>query len=207
MSHYFTTDQTAHDYREIEYTFKNTVYNFKTDRGVFSKDQLDYGTRVLISGVVSDNEAGDASLIDMGAGYGPIGIILGKALDVRPVMIEVNEDAVSLLHDNIVKNDIKAEILSREEYDESDIKTKLYVTNPPFRTGKDVVTDIIEDGFNRLETAGKFYMVVQKKQGMKSYKKSIERLFGNVEILLKEKGYYVLKGIKRHEDAAQNINW
>ena len=68
MSHYFTTDQTAHDYREIDYTFKNTVYNFKTDRGVFSKDQLDYGTRVLISGVVSDNEAGDASLIDMGAG-------------------------------------------------------------------------------------------------------------------------------------------
>ena len=206
MSHYFTTDQTAHDYREIDYTFKNTVYNFKTDRGVFSKDQLDYGTRALMLGVFSDNEEGAASLIDMGAGYGPIGIILGKALNARPVMVEVNGDAVSLLHDNIAKNDISAEILTREAYDKSDVKTELYVTNPPFRAGKDVVSDIIKDGFNRLETAGKFYMVVQKKQGMKSYKKLIEQLFGNVEVLLKDKGYYVLKGIKRHEDTCQNTN-
>ena len=206
MSHYFTTDETAHDYREIEYTFKNTVYNFKTDRGVFSKDQIDYGTRVLIHGVFSDNEQGGASLIDMGAGYGPVGIILGKVLNVQPVMVEVNEDAISLLNDNIAKNQISAKVLSREDYDGTDAGAELYVTNPPFRAGKDVVTDIIEDGFNRLETAGKFYMVVQKKQGMKSYKKLIEQLFGNVEVLLKEKGYYVLKGIKRHEDAGQNTN-
>lgn len=117
MSHYFTTDQSAHDYKEIDYTFENSVYKFKTDRGVFSKDQLDYGTRVLIRGVFSDNGEGSASLIDMGAGYGPIGIILGKVLNARPVMVEVNGDALSLLHDNAAKNDIDAEILSREAYD------------------------------------------------------------------------------------------
>lgn len=206
MSHYFTTDQTAHDYREIDYTFKSTVFKFKTDRGVFSKDQLDYGTRVLISGIFSDNEVGVASLIDMGAGYGPIGIILGKALNVQPVMVEVNEDAVGLLHENIAENDVSAEILLRKDYDESDVKAELYVTNPPFRAGKDVVSDIIKDGFNRLDSAGRFYMVVQKKQGMKSYKKMIEQLFGNVEVLLKDKGYYVLKAIKRHEDDGRNTN-
>lgn len=206
MSHYFTTDQTAHDYREMDYTFENSVYKFKTDRGVFSREQLDYGTRVLIRGVFSDNEEGAASLIDMGAGYGPIGIILGEALNARPVMVEVNEDALSLLHDNIAKNNVSATILSREAYDQSEAGAELYVTNPPFRAGKDVVMDIIKDGFSRLETAGKFYMVVQKKQGMKSYKSSIEQLFGNVEVLLKDKGYYVLKGVKRHEDAGQNTN-
>lgn len=206
MSHYFTTDQTPHDYREIDYTFENNVYKFKTDRGVFSKEQLDYGTRVLMHGVFSDNEEGAASLIDMGAGYGPVGIILGRALNARPVMVEVNEDALSLLHDNIRKNGVSGTILSREAYDQSDAKSKLYVTNPPFRAGKDVVSDIIKDGFSRLEPAGKFYMVVQKKQGMKSYKSLIEQLFGNVEVLLKDKGYYVLKGIKRHEGTGQNTN-
>ncbi|SDK58422.1 class I SAM-dependent methyltransferase [Lacicoccus qingdaonensis] len=206
MSHYFTTDQSAHDYKEIDYTFENSVYKFKTDRGVFSKDQLDYGTRVLIRGVFSDNGGGSASLIDMGAGYGPIGIILGKVLNARPVMVEVNGDALSLLHDNAAKNDIDAEILSREAYDGSDVKAELYVTNPPFRAGKDVVMGIIKDGFSRLVPAGRFYMVVQKKQGMKSYKDSIEQLFGNVEVLLKDKGYYVLKGIKRHEGTGQNTN-
>lgn len=206
MSHYFTTDQSAHDYKEIDYTFENSVYKFKTDRGVFSKDQLDYGTRVLIRGVFSDNGEGSASLIDMGAGYGPIGIILGKVLNARPVMVEVNGDALSLLHDNAAKNDIDAEILSREAYDGSDAKVELYVTNPPFRAGKDVVMGIIKDGFSRLVPAGRFYMVVQKKQGMKSYKDSIEQLFGNVEVLLKDKGYYVLKGIKRHEGTGQNTN-
>lgn len=206
MSHYFTTDQTAHDYKNIDYTFENTVYNFKTDRGVFSKEQLDYGTRVLINGVFSDNAEGAVSLIDMGAGYGPVGIILGKSLNARPVMVEVNEDALSLLHENTAKNNISASILSRKKYDETDVGAELYVTNPPFRAGKEVVKEILEDGLNRLETAGKFYMVVQKKQGMKSYKSAIEQLFGNVEVLLKDKGYYVLKGIKRHEDAAQNTN-
>lgn len=206
MSHYFTTDQSAHDYKEINYSFQNVEYNFKTDRGVFSKDQIDYGTRVLIDGVFSDNEQGAASLIDMGAGYGPVGIILGKVLNVQPVMVEVNEDAISLLNDNISKNKISGKVLSREDYDRTDAGAELYVTNPPFRAGKSVVIDIIKDGFNRLDAAGKFYMVVQKKQGMKSYKDSIDQLFGNVEVVLKDKGYYVLKGIKRHEDAGQNTN-
>lgn len=206
MSHYFTTDQSAHDYKEISYIFQDAEYNFKTDRGVFSKDQIDYGTRVLIHGVFSDNEQGAASLIDMGAGYGPVGIILGKVLNAQPVMVEVNEDAISLLRDNIEKNQISGKVLSRKDYDSTDAVAELYVTNPPFRAGKEVVKDIIKDGFNRLEQAGKFYMVVQKKQGMKSYKDSIDQLFGNVEVVLKDKGYYVLKGIKRHEDAGQNTN-
>lgn len=200
MSHYFTTDQSAHDYKEVSYTFQNVDYNFKTDRGVFSKDQLDYGTRVLIEGVAADNDRGAASLIDMGAGYGPVGIILGKVLNAQPVMVEVNEDAISLLHDNIAKNHINAKILSRENYDDADVGAELYVTNPPFRAGKDIVKDIIKDGFNSLDATGKFYMVVQKKQGMKSYQTFIEQLFGNVEIVVKDKGYYVLKGIKKQGD-------
>lgn len=196
MSHYFTTDQSAHDYGEISFTFQDEIYKFKTDRGVFSKDRVDYGTRTLIEGVVKDQTESCSSLIDMGAGYGPVGIVLGRVLKLEPVMVEVNEDAIALLHDNIEKNRISAQIFSREDYDRSDVSAELYITNPPFRAGKDTVMSIIDDGYDRLEDDGAFYMVVQKKQGMKSYKSAIEQKFGNADTVLKDKGYYVLKGIK-----------
>lgn len=196
MSHYFTTDQSAHDYGEISFTFQGGEYKFKTDRGVFSKDRVDYGTRVLIEGVALDRPESCSSLIDMGAGYGPVGIVLGKVLKLEPVMVEVNEDAIALLHENTEKNRISAQIFSREDYDRSDVSAELYVTNPPFRAGKDTVMAIIDDGYGRLEDGGAFYMVVQKKQGMKSYRSAIEQRFGNVSTVLKDKGYYVLKGLK-----------
>ncbi|MCD2138268.1 class I SAM-dependent methyltransferase [Salinicoccus halitifaciens] len=196
MSHYFTTDQSAHDYSEISFDFNGEVYRFKTDRGVFSKERVDYGTKTLLEGVVADRHGNPSSMIDMGAGYGPVGIVLGRVLKLEPVMVEVNEDAIALLHDNVERNHIDARILSREEYDRSDVPAGLYVTNPPFRAGKDTVMSIIDDGHERLEEGGAFYMVVQKKQGMKSYKSAIEQKFGNVSTVMKDKGYYVLKGIK-----------
>lgn len=196
MSHYFTTDESEHDFNEISFDFLGETYKFKTDRGVFSKEQVDYGTRTLLEGVVSDAGDGFSTLIDMGAGYGPVGIVLGSILKIDPVMVEVNEDAIGLLHENVRKNGISAEIFSREEYDRSDAAAELYVTNPPFRAGKETVMAIIADGFERLRDGGSFYMVVQKKQGMKSYRSAIENTFGNVGTVMKDKGYYILKGVK-----------
>jgi 16S RNA G1207 methylase RsmC len=70
VSHYYTTDDTPHEFSEIKFSFNDHIYRFKTDRGVFSKNQIDYGTEVLIKTVFSDFEGG-GKFIDMGAGYGP----------------------------------------------------------------------------------------------------------------------------------------
>ncbi|CAM4302322.1 class I SAM-dependent methyltransferase [Lacicoccus alkaliphilus] len=196
MSHYFTTDEGEHDFSEISFDFHGETYKFKTDRGVFSRGQVDYGTRTLLEGVVSDAGKEYSTLIDMGAGYGPLGIVLGSVLKIDPVMVEVNEDAIGLLHENVRKNGVNAEIFNREEYDRSDAAAELYVTNPPFRAGKETVMGIIADGFERLREGGSFYMVVQKKQGMKSYKGAIENTFGNASVVMKDRGYHVLKGVK-----------
>lgn len=195
MSHYYTTDDTPHEFNEIKFSFNDHIYRFKTDRGVFSKNQIDYGTEVLIKTVFSDFEGG-GKFIDMGAGYGPIGTVLGKELGLKPVMVEVNEDAIQLSIENTRREKVDAEILNRSSYDVSDLNASLYVTNPPFRAGKDTVLEILDDGYRRLEEKGCFYMVVQKKQGMASYKKYLKSLFGNVEIAAKDKGYYILKSTK-----------
>ncbi|WP_026860139.1 class I SAM-dependent methyltransferase [Jeotgalicoccus psychrophilus] len=195
MSHYFTTDNTPHEFSEIKFSFNDHVYRFKTDRGVFSKNQIDYGTEVLIRTVFSEFK-GSGDLIDMGAGYGPIGTVLGKELGLRPVMVEVNEDAIQLSIENTRREKVNADVLDRESYEDMPFNVSLYVTNPPFRAGKDTVLDMLNDGFKRLDLKGEFYMVVQKKQGMASYKKHLKSLFGNVEIASKDRGYYILKSTK-----------
>lgn len=195
MSHYFTTDNTPHEFSEIKFSFNDHVYRFKTDRGVFSKNQIDYGTEILIRTVFSEFK-GSGDLIDMGAGYGPIGTVLGKELGLRPVMVEVNEDAIQLSIENTRREKVNADVLDRESYEDMPFNVSLYVTNPPFRAGKDTVLDMLNDGFKRLDLKGEFYMVVQKKQGMASYKKHLKSLFGNVEIASKDRGYYILKSTK-----------
>lgn len=199
MSHYFTGDNTEHEYREIKFNYRGRVYRFRTDRGVFSRDRIDYGSSVLIDAVVHDTNMSEGGVfVDMGAGYGPIGIVLGDVLGARPVMVEVNSDALMLCRGNAEQNGVEAEVMNRTEYDERELAEPpaLYVTNPPFRAGKPVVLEMIEDAHRKLGAGGSFYMVVQKKQGMPSYRKAVEKLFGNSEIVAKDKGYHVLKGIK-----------
>lgn len=195
MSHYYTTDDTPHEFKEINYNINGKSYRFTTDRGVFSKDRVDFGTDLLLNTVLQDYQ-GPGYFIDMGAGYGPISVTLADHYEGDGIAVEVNEDAVSVLDENMRKNAVNFDIVNRETYDEMELKTDLYVTNPPFRAGKDTVLSILDDSYNRLIENGAFYMVVQKKQGMPSYLKHLETLYGNVEKLKKCKGYYILKSIK-----------
>lgn len=201
MTHYFTNDDSGHDYGEIEFQHDGKKYRFTTDRGVFSRERIDFGSRVLIEAVTGDfHNPGDSVLIDMGAGYGPIGIVVGDALGMKPVMVEVNENAIEICRKNADENNIHAEVLTRSEYDGGNESSNvaLYMTNPPFRAGKQTVLSIIQDAAGRLCAGGIFYMVVQKKQGMPSYKRAIEASFGNVESITNEKGYHVLKAVKNY---------
>src|SRR5699024_2022791 len=145
---------------------------FKTDRGVFSKNQVDYGSHVLLS-AVTDDFSGQGKFIDMGAGYGPIGIVLAKTLSMTPIMVEVNEDALMLTNENIKRENIDGIVLSREKYEQADYKVRLYVTNPPFRAGMKTVLDIIDDPDEHVLATCSMYIDVQKKQGIPSYKKYI----------------------------------
>lgn len=196
MSHYFTNDKQEHDYRSIKYELNGISYIFKTDAGVFSRTAVDFGSDLLIKTVIEDVKEGDfSSMIDMGTGYGVISIVLSDQLDIDVTAVDVNLNALALTKQNAKKHSVTT--MSREDYNHADINTDLYITNPPFRAGKQIVMEIIEDSHRRLNEDGHFYMVVQKKQGMPSYKKAVEELFGNVEIVSKAKGYYILKAIRR----------
>jgi len=194
MDHYFSERQkTDHEILKIEEYIKGIKFEFLTDRGVFSRKKIDKGSKLLVKSV--ETEKSD-TVLDIGCGYGIIGIVISKF--VRKVyMIDINRRAVHLARKNTVLNKCSNVSAMKKDFFEFEIKNfDILVTNPPFRMGKEFVFKIIEMVPDFLKEEGKFYMVVRTKQGAKSYEEKIEEIFGNCETVDRESGYRVLKGIK-----------
>ncbi len=180
----------------FEFHFKKESFKFHTDDGVFSKKYIDYGSFVMLSTFLPNTI--NAPILDMGAGYGAIGIVLSRLYDKPVLMAEINERAVGLIQKNIQENKVTAEVLHSNLYSaiaEKEVFSSI-VTNPPIRAGKQVVFAIYEGAYQHLLAGGELWVVIQKKQGAPSSKEYIEKLFGNCEIVKRDKGYYILRAVK-----------
>ena len=181
----------------FEFNFKNEHFKFHTDDGVFSKNYIDYGSFVLLKNYIPN--AVEGPLLDMGAGYGPIGIVLARLYSKEVHMCEINERAFHLLNQNLKEN--KSENVYPYHSDlfealNENLKFSSVVTNPPIRAGKQVVYAIYDGAYERLLENGELWVVIQKKQGAPSSKEYLTNKFGNCEIVARDKGYYILKSIK-----------
>ena len=191
---YYEKNPTAdHDIHELRVRLLDTPMTFLTDAGVFSKRMVDYGSQVLLSTL--DLEP-DKTLLDVGCGYGPLGLTLGKVFGVQASLIDINSRALDLARANAEKNQVKARIFQSNIYEEVEGNFDYIVSNPPIRAGKSVVHEIIKGAFRHLEDQGSLTIVIQKKQGAPSAKAKMEEVFGNCQILKKDKGYYILESVK-----------
>ncbi|MGG1398733.1 class I SAM-dependent methyltransferase [Bacillus salipaludis] len=196
--HYYSrTQKVESDPKYWDFTLRNHRFRFKTDNGVFSKREVDFGSRVLIE--VFEMPVVEGSILDVGCGYGPIGLSLANTYPERKVhMVDVNERAIELAKENAVLNRIE-----NVEIYESDRLTGVKVsdfaavlTNPPIRAGKQVVHDIFEQSYECLVSGGELWVVIQKKQGAPSAIEKLKELFSEVETVDKSKGYFVIKAKK-----------
>jgi len=164
----------------------------------FSKSEVDFGSRLLIDTFDPPEIAGP--ILDVGCGYGPIGLSIAKDFPNRLVhMIDVNQRAIGLAKENAEKNGIdNLEIYESDRFENvNEENFAAILTNPPIRAGKEVVHTIFEQSFQHLRSGGELWVVIQKKQGAPSAKAKLEELFGGVDIVAKKKGYYILKA-KKH---------
>ncbi|HGK8769888.1 TPA: class I SAM-dependent methyltransferase, partial [Streptococcus pneumoniae] len=136
------------------------------------------------------------TVLDVGCGYGPLGLSLAKAYGVQATMVDINTRALDLARRNAEKNNAKATIFQSNIYEQVEGHFDHVISNPPIRAGKQVVHEIIEKSKDFLETSGDLTIVIQKKQGAPSAKSKMEGVFGNCEILKKDKGYYILRSVK-----------
>lgn len=202
MNHYYTNDP---DLEHNEHTFAFELggheLRFTSDNGVFSKHTIDYGSRVLIATVLAQPQLATGPILDLGCGYGPIGISLAAALPQRQVtMSDVNKRALALSRRNAAANGVDAQctVLESSVYDAISAKFGVIVTNPPVRAGKAIVSAMLSGAKEHLLAGGEIFVVLQKKQGAPSAKKLLAATFGNAAVLKKDKGYYIL-----HATAAQ----
>jgi len=200
MTNYYYTHnpEVVHDEKQWNFEIFNHDFKFATDNGVFSKRTVDYGSRTLLAAF---DPAGlpAGPLLDLGTGYGPIGMALAFQSPERTVdMVDVNELALSLARKNAALNQLtNVSIYTSDVYEQ--VTRQDYaaiVTNPPVRAGKAVVDAMLTGALTHLVANGTLTVVLQKKQGAPSAKKLMTATFGNCQIIKKDKGYYILQSVK-----------
>ncbi|MGG1555987.1 class I SAM-dependent methyltransferase [Paenibacillus ferrarius] len=195
--HYYTQQPTVK--RNVQTTkdvLRGRSLTFLTDSGVFSKNGVDYGSRHLIETMDFPE---DAKVLDVGCGYGPIGLSAALMCPKGHVtMVDINERAIELSMQNAKQNGItnvtilQSDVLEQVKEQQFDV----VLTNPPIRAGKDVVHRIFEDAHACIVEGGSLWVVIQKKQGAPSAMKKLESLYAEVEEVSKDKGYRILKATK-----------
>lgn len=191
--YYAENPDAAHDIHELRVDLLGEKMTFLTDAGVFSKKIVDFGSQLLLKCLeVNQGE----TVLDVGCGYGPLGLSLAKAYGVQATMVDINTRALDLARRNAEKNNAKVTIFQSNIYEQVEGHFDHVISNPPIRAGKQVVHEIIEKSKDFLETSGDLTIVIQKKQGAPSAKSKMEDVFGNCEILKKDKGYYILRSVK-----------
>ena len=118
MEHYFTNnEQLKSELRDITYTLDDTNFTFISDNGVFSKNKIDYGSKFLVETMLKQINKTHISILDMGCGYGFIGIVLAKKLDSLVTLADVNKRALHLAKENFKVNKVEAHIIESNIYD------------------------------------------------------------------------------------------
>ena len=192
MAHYFTNEDLKSNVQKFHTKVLSEEFSFYTENGVFSKEKMDFGTRVLLEVVLSSNDI-CGKVLDVGCGYGPIGIIVAKLTGASVTMCDVNKRALHLANRNAKENRVDVNILESDCYlNISDNDYDFIFTNPPIRAGKQKVYEILMDASKYLKPGGKLFLVVHKDQGAKSIFSDLAKYYNDVSILDKNKGFFII---------------
>jgi 16S rRNA G1207 methylase RsmC len=200
VEHYFT-EKPQSEFRkerfEVEILDQKIVIN--SGSGIFSLKEIDFGTELLIKNAKIPKI--DAEVLDLGCGYGIVGIALKRKYSgLNITMSDINDRAVRLSKENCRENNascivLKSDIFSNPELD--DRRFDVILTNPPFSAGKKICTEMIEQSFRHLDKEGTLQLVAPHNKGGESLKKIMLSIFGNVDELVKKRGYRVYMSVKK----------
>jgi len=189
--HYYSEKQTSIlRIKEIEVKLKENNLKFNTGSGVFSIGRIDKGTELLIKECIVKP---DWRVLDLGCGWGVIGITIAKAFPTTFVlMADINERAVKLSRMNVKLNNVENVIVKKSNlYDKVREKFDTILTNPPQLAGKKICFEIIEKAKNYLKKDGLFQLVARHNKGGKALERKMNEVFGNVKEIGKKGGYRI----------------
>ena len=168
--HYYSANPNAeHDERAVIFESLGEKLTCITDAGVFSRDGLDMGTRVLLDALPEVR----GRALDLGCGWGAVGVTLGKKYpNAEIVMTDINARAVELAARNARTNGVTNAIAVQGDGFESVAGSfDLIALNPPIRTGKAAIYAMFAACAERLNPNGELYIVIRRQQGAESAEK------------------------------------
>ncbi|HLF72628.1 MAG TPA: methyltransferase [Dehalococcoidia bacterium] len=178
---------------------------FATQPGVFSHRELDPGTRLLIEAM---RIAPTARVLDLGCGYGAIGIVAAKlASKGEVVLVDADIRATRLAERNLTLNNVtNASVVLGDGTHDLPPKSRFHVivSNPPTHDGREVLDDMVRGAYKLLRPRGTLYLVVNR---LLSLRHEVEEVFGNSETVAREKGYVVIKAVKTVRHAGDEDDW
>lgn len=197
FKHYFvSSNHLESDYFNFDFTIQNESFKFTSCDDVFSKNEIDYGSQVLIKTILKDKQKYFGHGLDIACGYGAIGVILSRFLDAEFDMCDINSLAIKLCKINVKQNNAKATNIFESDMWQNISKTyDFIVSNPPIKVGKKVLLDFLNNAKEHLNPNGTVTIVIKKNLGADSTKKYLTEIFGNCEVLNRDKGYYILQSI------------
>ncbi|HOW37975.1 MAG TPA: methyltransferase [Candidatus Izemoplasmatales bacterium] len=191
MRHYFTkdNDQLSSNRKTIRFHLRDLLFELETDNGVFSKSGLDFGTRVLLDALRLEP---GSTVLDMGCGYGPIGIAAARIFGAKVTMADVNQRAVELARSNAEKYRLDITVVQSDGFANVSGSFSVILMNPPIRAGKQVIYGLFASAKDHLVEGGRLILVIQKKQGAESALGFLRSLYGTAEIIERKSGYQVI---------------
>ena len=188
--HYFS-ERPAGEGGRLRFTaeLRGFELTFVTEAGVFSRERVDRGTRLLIKHL----EVGPSDrVLDLGCGYGAVGVVAAKlAPQGRVTLVDINTRAIELARQNLVLNGISnAEAHQGDGFAPvGEARFDVIALNPPIRAGLAVVHHLIEEASNHLAVGGRFYLVGRTKQGVVRISEKMREVFGNASEFAKGGGF------------------
>ena len=199
--HYFTEEPTS-TIREM--AFEAAVHGHKLQfvsvSGVFSFEPRIDKASLLLIGTFAPGRP-DGSLLDVGCGFGPIGLCIKSAFPGLSVtMADINRRAVAYAMNNAERNHLRAETLQSDLY--AGLARRMFtdiVSNPPIAAGKAVNQRLIREAADHLEPDGSLWLAAFHNKGGETLKKAMAEVFGNVTDVVKSGGIRVYRSTLEQE--------
>ncbi|BCU70672.1 class I SAM-dependent methyltransferase [Stygiolobus caldivivus] len=183
--------------RHKETIFVNDVVNgiplsLESSYGLFSKNELDLGTKVLLENLILPEKG---VVADVGCGYGPIGIYVAlKNPNLKVYMLDIDERAVYYSIKNVKKYGLqdRVNVIRSDVFDNlpKDVKFDAIFSNPPLKAGKKFIQKLASSSYDKLADDGLIELVVYK--GEENVINLFKEKFELAEVYKRVKGYSLI---------------
>lgn len=179
------------EFKFLDYKQDNYDFNFVTDKGVFSKNKINYLSILLVREYLKYNNK-KLNVLDIGAGYGFIGVVINKITNSNVTLSDVSNRALHLCKMNVLRNKCdNISIVNSDAYSNIKDSYDVIISNPPVNAGKDKIKEML-DGINHLNKDGEIWFVILKNNGAESLINYFSSKY-KLNIVYKKKEIYIIR--------------